>query len=121
MAIVTITVSNLIWFIDNSSVAATSDGRLTSPFKTIANFNAGSTAAASVVYIEHTGTNYTGPLTLQAGERLYGEGHSAGGNLSTVLPFHLLRTVKHYRHLQQATDPSSPLLSPELPLLPIMK
>ncbi|MCC6280247.1 MAG: cadherin-like domain-containing protein, partial [Saprospiraceae bacterium] len=36
MATVTFTVSNLIWFIDNSSVAATSDGRLTSPFKTLA-------------------------------------------------------------------------------------
>lgn len=111
MAIVTITVSNLIWFIDNSSVAATSDGRLTSPFKTIANFNAGSTAAASVVYIEHTGTNYTGPLTLQAGERLYGEGHSAGGNLSTVLPFSLAPNSKTLPTLTAGNRPiiTSPL------------
>jgi hypothetical protein len=56
---VTITVSNLIWFIDNASAAATSDGRRNSPFKTLADFNAGSTPTGDLTYIEHTGTNYT--------------------------------------------------------------
>ena len=41
MATVNFTLNNLIWFIDNASVAAKSDGRLTSPFKTLADFNAG--------------------------------------------------------------------------------
>lgn len=89
MATVTIAVTNLIWFIDNSSVAATSDGRLTSPFKSITDFNAGSAAAGDVVYIEHTGTNYLQGIQLAIGERLYGEGHTGGTNLSDVLPFAL--------------------------------
>lgn len=89
MGTVTITVSDLIWFIDNSSGAATSDGRVTSPFKTLADFNAGSAAAAPVVYLEHTGTDYTGGIVLQNGERLFGEGHTGGANLANVLPFAL--------------------------------
>jgi hypothetical protein len=88
-ATVSITVSDLIWFIDNASAAATSDGRRNSPFKTLADFNTGSTAAASVVYIEHTGTNYTGGIVLANNERLFGEGHTGGANLSNVLPFTL--------------------------------
>ena len=93
-SVITFTVSNLIWFIDNSSVAATSDGRLTSPFKTLADFNAGSAAAGSVIYIENTGTNYTGGIVLQDGERLFGEGHTGAANLSGVLPFALAANSK---------------------------
>ena len=91
---VTITVSNLIWFIDNSSAAATSDGRLSSPFKSLADFNAGSSTAASVIYIEHTGTNYNGGIVLQNNEQLFGEGHTGGANLANVLPFTLAPNSK---------------------------
>ena len=94
MAVVTITVSNLIWFIDNSSMAATSDGRLTSPFKTLADFNAGSAAVGDLTYIEHTGTNYPGGIVLQDNERVYGEGHTGAANLSGVLPFTLAPNSK---------------------------
>lgn len=94
VAVVTITISNLIWFIDNISMAATSDGRLTSPFKTLADFNSGSTAAGNVIYIEHTGTNYTGGIVLQDNEHLYGEGHTGAANLSGVLPFALAPNSK---------------------------
>ena len=94
MAVVTITISNLIWFIDNSSMAATSDGRLTSPFKSLADFNAGSAAAGDVIYIEHTGINYTNGILLQDNERLYGEGHTGAANLSGVLPFTLAPNSK---------------------------
>lgn len=89
---VTITVSNLIWFIDNSAGAG--DGRRNSPFNTIAAFNAGSAAAGDVIYIEHTGTDYTGPLTLQNTERVFGEGHTGGANLANVLPFSLAANSK---------------------------
>lgn len=88
-ATVTITVSNLIWFIDNSSTATTADGRRNTPFKTLAAFNAGSAAAGDVVYIEHTGTNYTGGIVLQNNERLFGEGHTGGANLADVVIFDL--------------------------------
>ncbi|MCY7350279.1 MAG: Ig-like domain-containing protein [Cytophagaceae bacterium] len=86
---VTITVSNLIYFIDNSSAAATSDGRLTSPFKSLANFNSGSTNAGDVVYLENTDTNYAGGIVLANNERLFGEGHTGGANLVNVLNFTL--------------------------------
>ena len=87
VALVTFTVSNLIWFIDNSAGAG--DGRLTTPFNTLTAFNAGSANAGDVVYLEQTGTNYTGGIVLANNERLFGEGHSGGANLSNVLPFTL--------------------------------
>lgn len=86
-ATVTFTVANLIWFIDNSAPAG--DGRLGTPFNSLAAFNAGSAAAADVVYIEQTGTDYTSGIVLQNGERLFGEGHTGGANLANVLPFAL--------------------------------
>ncbi len=89
---ISITVSNLIWFIDNS--AAAGDGRLGTPFNSLAAFNSGSAAAADVVYIEHTGPDYTGVITLANGERLFGEGHTGGANLSNVLPFTLAPNSK---------------------------
>ncbi len=86
-AVITFTISNLIYFIDNSSVAATSDGRLTSPFKNLVDFQAGSGAPANVVYLEETGTNYSGTLALAANEKLFGTGHNGGANLADVLGF----------------------------------
>ncbi|MEO6758518.1 MAG: Ig-like domain-containing protein, partial [Saprospiraceae bacterium] len=87
VATVTITVSNLIWFIDNS--AAAGDGRRNTPFNSLAAFNAGSAAAGDIVYIKNTGTTYTGGIVLQANERLFGEGHTGGANLADVLNFTL--------------------------------
>ncbi len=43
---VTINISNMVWFIDNTSVAANSRGTFSQPFKTIANFNTVNTGAA---------------------------------------------------------------------------
>ncbi len=90
MATVTIAVSNLIWFIDNSSVAGSEDGRLNTPFKTIANFTASSLPqAGEVIFIRQTGTIYSGGFLLKNSQYLFGSGHSGGTNLadSGVLPF----------------------------------
>lgn len=85
---VTITVSDLIWFIDNSSVAGTEDGRLNTPFKTIANFSASALpAAGAVIFIKNTGTEYRGGFILKNNQYLFGSGHSGGANLADVLPF----------------------------------
>lgn len=92
MGSVSVTVTDLIWFIDNS--AAAGDGRLGTPFNSLAAFNSGSTAAAAVVYLEHTGTDYNGVITLQNNERLFGEGHTGAANLSGVLPFSLAPNSK---------------------------
>lgn len=88
-ATVVIVVSNMLWFVDNSSGAATSDGRLNTPFKTLADFNSNSAIAGDVIYIEATGTDYSGGITLQDNERLFGEGHTGGTNLEDVLNFTL--------------------------------
>lgn len=88
-ATITFTISNMIWFVDNSSVAATSDGRLASPFKTLANFNAATTLAGQLIFIKNTGTNYTGGIVLKNTQTLFGTGHTGGANLADVLPFSL--------------------------------
>jgi hypothetical protein len=87
VGLVTITVSNLIWFIDNTGGGSGGNGTLATPFKTLGDFNTSSTAAGDVIYIEETGTNYSGGIALQNNERLFGEGHTGAANLSGVLPF----------------------------------
>ena len=86
---VTITVSNLIWFVDNTGGGSGGDGRLNTPFKTLADFNANSTPVGDVTYIEHTGTNYNGGVILQNNEKLFGKGHTGGANLADVIGFSL--------------------------------
>jgi len=89
----TITVSNMIWFLDNATAAATNDGRLNTPFKTLASFetvNGGAAAtnpkAGQVIFL-HTGNgDYTGGITLENNQRLFGQG-TTGTNLANVLPF----------------------------------
>ncbi|MBK8501190.1 MAG: cadherin-like domain-containing protein [Saprospiraceae bacterium] len=90
MATVTIAVNDLIWFIDNSSVAGVEDGRLNTPFKTIANFSASALpAAGAVIFIKNTGSEYRGGFILKNNQSLFGSGYSGGSNLSSVgvLPF----------------------------------
>jgi VCBS repeat-containing protein len=80
----TLTVSDMLWFIDNS-LGAAGDGRLTSPFNTIAGFtgiNDGvgdHPATGEVVFIDrNTVTDYTGPLTLQNNQKVLGKGGTVG-------------------------------------------
>jgi len=75
-ATVTINVSGMIWFIDNT-VAANGDGRLSSPFNSIANFNAGAADdAGDNLFIFSGSGNYTGGITLLNNQRLIGSGAS---------------------------------------------
>jgi len=92
--IVTFTLNNLIWFVDNTGGGSGGNGTLATPFKTLGNFNTGSTVAGDVIYIEETGTNYTDGIALQNNERLFGEGHTGAANLSGVLPFSLAPNSK---------------------------
>lgn len=89
---VTITVSNMIWFVDNS--AAAGDGRLGTPFNSLAAVN-GPAAINQVIFVKYTGANY-GNITLKNGQYLFGTGHSGGSNLadSGVLPFALAPNSK---------------------------
>ncbi len=68
-----ITVSDRIWFIDNSG--ANGDGRLGSPFNSITNFNISATdMAGDSIFIASGAGNYFGPLTLLNNQKLIGQG-----------------------------------------------
>lgn len=91
-AVITFTISNMIWFVDNTGGGSGGTGTLASPFKTIADFNGSSgPQTGHVVFIKETGTNYAGNLILKANQLLYGTGRTGGNNLADagVLPFTL--------------------------------
>jgi hypothetical protein len=77
-ATVSITVSGMIWFINNNGSSA-GDGRLTSPFNTLAAFNAvnngagNNPAANEPIFVYESATAYTGGVTLLAGQKLIGQ------------------------------------------------
>ena len=81
-ATVTISLSNVIWFINDDADAATANGTLAKPFKTIAAFQAinNNGAANTNAKTGHSifiyGGTYTGPLTLLASQKVIGEGSS---------------------------------------------
>jgi uncharacterized repeat protein (TIGR01451 family) len=77
-AIVSISVSETIWFIDNSA-ASVGDGRLSSPYNSLAAYNA---AAADdpgdAIFIYETGSGqYNGGIVLKNGQLLIGQGATA--------------------------------------------
>jgi hypothetical protein len=84
-ATVTFTHSGRVWFVNNAvgACGASCDGRMTNPYATIAalqadNTGLGSNPADNDVIFVHAGTgNYTGALTLRAGQRLIGQGASS--------------------------------------------
>ena len=79
---VTVTVSDMIWFID-SAAAGGGNGRLNTPFNTLGAFNAINSGPppnaqpGSTIFL-HTGAgNYTGGLILRDGQILIGQGATA--------------------------------------------
>jgi hypothetical protein len=89
-ATVTITVSNMVWFISNVGGGSGGTGTRINPFKTLADFNAAvGTAAGHTVHLQHTGTDYPGGIVLKNDMRLFGTGHTGGVTLADVLPFAL--------------------------------
>jgi hypothetical protein len=70
---VNLTVSGMIWFVDANAGAG--DGRLTSPFNTIAAFNASAHGVGDNIFLAD-GT-YIDSLTLLNNERLFGDGSSS--------------------------------------------
>ncbi|MEW6127682.1 MAG: Ig-like domain-containing protein, partial [Acidobacteriota bacterium] len=80
---VTIAVSGMIWFIDNS-LATNGNGRLSAPFNSLASFIAGAAddPGDNIFLYRQTATNYTGVLTLLNNQRLIGQGATA--SLSSI-------------------------------------
>ncbi|MCC6280251.1 MAG: hypothetical protein IT262_06620 [Saprospiraceae bacterium] len=90
---VTITISGMIWFINNT--AAAGDGRLSSPFNSLGAFNTANGGMTmnngdvvnpeinETIFLYTGGSNYTGGITLLDGQRLFGQGASTA-NLSIL-------------------------------------
>lgn len=86
-ATVTINVSGMIWFINNTA-SCPCDGRLTNPFNTLASFQAvnngagNNPAANDNIFVYESATDYVGPVTLLNGQRLIGQ--DATASLSSI-------------------------------------
>ena len=86
-ATVSITVSGMIWFVDNSR-GTNGDGRLSNPFNSLATFNSANNgtgnnpAANDNIFLYSGSGNYASSLTLLSGQKLIGQGATA--SLSTI-------------------------------------
>jgi len=84
---VSITVSGMIWFINNQA-SCPCDGRLTNPFNTLAAFNAvndgvgNHPAANDNIFVYESSTDYVGPVTLLNGQKFIGQ--DATASLATI-------------------------------------
>jgi Bacterial Ig domain/Domain of unknown function (DUF4214) len=84
---VSVTISNKIWFINNTAGACTSNcnGRLSHPYTSLANFtSANPDTSGNVIFIYQGTSSYGGALTLKSNERLIGQGDPLN---STTLGF----------------------------------
>jgi hypothetical protein len=91
-ATVSITVSGMIWFINNNSAScltlAAGCGRLTNPFSTLAAFAAlnngtgNNPAANDNIFVYESATDYVGPVTLLNGQKFIGQ--DATASLSAI-------------------------------------
>ena len=85
---VTLTVAGMVWFIDNNYAGTLTDGRLGSPFKTIAAFqgiNDGTGNHPAVndnIFIYESATDYNGNISLLNGQKLIGQ--DATASLSSI-------------------------------------
>jgi hypothetical protein len=86
-ATVTINVSGMIWFINNTA-SCPCDGRLTNPFNTLASFQAvnngvaNNPAANDNIFLYESAINYVGPVILLNGQRFIGQ--DATASLSAI-------------------------------------
>src|SRR5215203_4425860 len=96
-ATVSITVSGMIWFINNNSAScltiAAGCGRLTNPFSTLAAFEAvnngtgNNPAANDNIFVYESAIDYVGPVTLLAGQKFIGQDATATlSSFSGVVP-----------------------------------
>lgn len=81
-ATVSITVSGMVWFVNNNATACTGSGcgRLSNPFSTLAAFNALNDNAGGThpgdndnIFIYESANPYTGGITLRSGQKLIGQ------------------------------------------------
>jgi len=92
---VNITINGMVWYVDSNASAAGADGSYLHAFTSLGSLNDDGTGAAGTVgpadaikgdddvdgandtiFVYNRGTAYTGGITLEAGQKLYGDGHS---------------------------------------------
>jgi len=93
-ATVSITVSGMIWFINNTA-SCPCDGRLTNPFNTLASFDAINDSVDSGlshhpaindnIFVYESATDYVGPVTLENGQKFIGQDATATLSSITLL------------------------------------
>jgi hypothetical protein len=93
--IVTMTVTDKIWYVDNTygGENGASDGSYMKPFTSLTPLNnngADADGAGDTIFVYHNGGNYTAGITLEAGQKLLGDGvgfvvnaHNIGGTERT--------------------------------------
>ncbi|MFZ4475767.1 MAG: beta strand repeat-containing protein, partial [Saprospiraceae bacterium] len=103
---VTINVSRMIWFVDNNA-GVNGDGRLGTPFNSMANFNAGAADdAGDIIFLyRNTATNYAGPLTLLNNQFVIGAG--ASSSIASIAGI----TVPSFSNALPSTGGTNPVLA----------
>jgi len=100
---VNISISGMVWYVDSNASAAGADGSYLHAFTSLGSLNDDGTGAAGTVgpadaikgdddvdgsgdtiFVYNRGTAYTGGITLEAGQKLYGDGHSLTVNGLTI-------------------------------------
>ncbi|WP_236980108.1 Ig-like domain-containing protein [Membranihabitans maritimus] len=105
-ATVTITVSDMVYFMDDMADAG-GDGTLTNPFQSISEHNSAPPIANSYLFIEDNGNSYTGNLTLVVGQTVIGEGTVGtlfGGSSLTGITLAALSNTIPYSVSGTSTD-----------------
>jgi hypothetical protein len=103
---VPITVSGMIWFINNTA-AAGGDGRLSSPFNSLAGVSngAGGSGDGQTIFVYSGSGNYSGGIVLKNGQKLIGQAASA--TLASIAGV----TVPAYSAALPATLGTAPVLT----------
>jgi VCBS repeat-containing protein len=73
-ATVTITFSNMVWYVDNATASGTNDGRSNTPFKTLTALNGAATSAGDYIYVQKGSGTTTGNYTMKASQLFIGAG-----------------------------------------------
>lgn len=90
-ATITIAVATMVWFINNTYSGTAADGRLATPFKSIADFQAVNDGVGlhpndnQAIFVYESATAYSGNITLRNGQKLIGQ--DATTDLPTILSF----------------------------------
>jgi hypothetical protein len=92
--IVTMTVNDVVWYVDNTYAGGGSDGSYLKPFTSLTPLNnngADVDAAGESIFVFHNGGNYSDGIALEAGQKLLGDGqafmannHNIGGTSRTT-------------------------------------